>query len=222
MRLVERAAADFLSHFPALRADTLVPGGTPSVVLVGSERGFCGAFNEQLLQALDHQEAALIAIGRKLYGKLGGDARLRSSLDGATVAEETETVIADLTRQIRALEATTVVLLFHDETEKVQRLSLLPPFRDLPPPSSRLHCPPALNMPAAEFYGNLVEHYVFALLHLVLFSSLLAENQQRVRHLEGAVQRLDEQSNALERRSRQLRQEEITEEIEVILLNAGL
>ena len=49
-----------------------------------------------------------------------------------------------------------------------------------------------------------------------------AENQQRVRHLEGAVERLDDQLGTLERRRHRLRQEEITEEIEVILLNADV
>jgi F-type H+-transporting ATPase subunit gamma len=41
-----------------------------------------------------------------------------------------------------------------------------------------------------------------------------------VAHLEGAVQHLDTRTEELTRRSMSLRQEEIIEEIEVILLNA--
>ena len=48
----------------------------------------------------------------------------------------------------------------------------------------------------------------------------MAESRQRMAHLEGAVQRLDEQSEALHRQENILRQEEIIEEIEVILLSA--
>lgn len=48
--------------------------------------------------------------------------------------------------------------------------------------------------------------------------SLLAENQYRVQHLEGAVRRLDERLEELATRARSLRQEEINEEIEMILL----
>jgi F-type H+-transporting ATPase subunit gamma len=48
--------------------------------------------------------------------------------------------------------------------------------------------------------------------------SLLAENQYRVQHLEGAVHRLNERLAELSTRAKSLRQEEITEEIEMILL----
>ena len=47
----------------------------------------------------------------------------------------------------------------------------------------------------------------------------MAENQQRVQRMDSAVRRIDEESEALRRRSNSLRQEEITEEIELIMLN---
>jgi F-type H+-transporting ATPase subunit gamma len=49
---------------------------------------------------------------------------------------------------------------------------------------------------------------------------LMAENQKRLHHLEGAVQHLDSEIVRLQRKSQIFRQEEITEEIEVILLNS--
>ena len=48
----------------------------------------------------------------------------------------------------------------------------------------------------------------------------MAENHRRAQHLEGAIRHLDEESGELKRRSNALRQEEIIEEIEVILLSA--
>ena len=54
----------------------------------------------------------------------------------------------------------------------------------------------------------------------MFYASLAAENHRRVEHMEGAVTRLDERVLALKRRANALRQEEITEEIEVILLSA--
>jgi F-type H+-transporting ATPase subunit gamma len=65
----------------------------------------------------------------------------------------------------------------------------------------------------------LVHHYLFAALHEIFYTSLMAENQRRIQHLEGAIQRLEEKNENLARKSRTLRQEEITEEIEVILLS---
>ena len=47
----------------------------------------------------------------------------------------------------------------------------------------------------------------------------MAEHRQRVRHLEGALQRVSTRSQELRLRRNALRQEEITEEIELIMLN---
>jgi F-type H+-transporting ATPase subunit gamma len=68
---------------------------------------------------------------------------------------------------------------------------------------------------------ELVDQYLFAALHELLYTSLMAENQQRVMHLESAVRHLDEELSELNRQINILRQEEITEEIEVLLLSTG-
>ena len=49
---------------------------------------------------------------------------------------------------------------------------------------------------------------------------LMAENRRRMQHLEGAIRRLEERTSELALKRNALRQEEITEEIEVILLSA--
>jgi F-type H+-transporting ATPase subunit gamma len=50
--------------------------------------------------------------------------------------------------------------------------------------------------------------------------SLLVENQQHILLLEGAVKQIYDATVNLQRKSQIYRQEEITEEIEVILLNS--
>ena len=67
----------------------------------------------------------------------------------------------------------------------------------------------------------MTEQYIFAALHELLYTSLLEENHRRVVHLEGAVKHLDNLSDKLTQQFSVLRREEIIEEIEVILLNAG-
>ena len=47
----------------------------------------------------------------------------------------------------------------------------------------------------------------------------MAENRRRLQHMEGAMQRMDENASELRRKVNLLRQEEITEEIEVIMLS---
>jgi F-type H+-transporting ATPase subunit gamma len=59
-------------------------------------------------------------------------------------------------------------------------------------------------------------------LHELFYSALLAENERRLQHLEGALRRVDRKREALTLRGKALRQEEITEEIEIILLSTGL
>ena len=77
-----------------------------------------------------------------------------------------------------------------------------------------------LNLSPSEFLVELTDQYLFAALNQMLHASLTEENHQRVTHLDEAIRHLDEESEELKRQSNALRQEEITEEIEIILLNA--
>ena len=69
--------------------------------------------------------------------------------------------------------------------------------------------------------AELIDHYLFAILHKIMYVSLMTENVRRMQHLEGAVHHLDDKSAELLRECNALRQEEIIEEIEVILLSAS-
>ena len=60
------------------------------------------------------------------------------------------------------------------------------------------------------------------MLNEVLYSSLMAENRQRQAHMDRALQRLEEETGKLRLDCNRRRQEEITEEIEVILLSAEM
>lgn len=216
VHVLETAAADFLAHYPGQRhRGEHLP---QAAVVIGSERGFCGNFNDTLLAATG-QTPQLAAVGRKLTAKLEGDPRLLAAVDGPSVAEEVDRVMDALVDAVEKLGAVNLVAVFHDTAGEVRRLPLLPPFSSLAhsPPAA---FPPLLNLEPSTLYIELVEQYLFAALQLALLASLLAENQQRVQHLEGAVRHLDEQLANLEHRRHQLRQEEIIEEIEVILLSA--
>ncbi len=80
--------------------------------------------------------------------------------------------------------------------------------------------PPLLNLEPQRFLLGLIDQYLYAALHALLYQSLEAENERRIRHLDGSVRHLEERAAGLQRRIRALRQEEIIEEIEVILLNS--
>jgi len=230
VRTIETAAADLLAFHPGI-----LPGrkaATPVFVLIGADRGFCGDFNRALLRQLESgrrappaDTALMIAIGRKLHVLLDGDARVAAWINGAALVEEIATVLGQLANAILSLqrqhEALEVFCLYHGSEDGVVTQRLLPPFEgfaDRPPPGS---LPPLLNLPPAALLAELTDQYLFAALHAMLYTSLLLENQHRVTHLDGAVKHLDEQSEDLARKCNALRQEEIIEEIEVILLSAA-
>jgi F-type H+-transporting ATPase subunit gamma len=98
---------------------------------------------------------------------------------------------------------------------------LLPTFEHYKNISPQYSHPPLMNLKPEEFFAELLELYLFSAIHMMMYVSLMAENLQRIQHLEGAMQHLDKKSEELLRKSNALRQEEITEEIEVMFLNAN-
>ena len=227
---IEAVAADFVSF----HADSLPEADETAAVylLIGTERGFCGDFNQVLVRELEStlqsraaDKSILIATGRKLYTLLEHHKRLAACIDGASVAEEVPAVLGEIVRAVSAMQeqhgVVTLYGLYHRSDDGIVMRKLLPPFQHhLHQPQAYPH-PPVLNLTPARFLLELTEHYLFAALHAMLYASLMAENHKRLTHLEGAVRKLDNESAELARRCSALRKEEIIEEIEVILLSAG-
>ena len=114
-----------------------------------------------------------------------------------------------------------MTVVYHDNsTGQINRRQILPPFPRQEQTTPGFGNPPVLNLEPTDFFSDLTHHYLFAVLHEIFYISLMAENQRRLQHLEGAVKHLDDETVNLRRKSQIYRQEEITEEIEVILLNA--
>ncbi len=226
---IETVAADLLGFHPGILPET--NQATPVYILIGSERGFCGDFNRSLLKTMDSvlpahspHQSMLIAVGRKLYTLIENDARLVASIDGASVVEEVTGLINELVNELTSLQrkhgALSVYCLYQDGEDGGLIHELLPPFKSLLHNQQRFSLPPLLNLTPQEFFVELTDHYLFAALHEMLYKSLMMENQFRVTHLEGAVRHLDDESAELERQCNALRQEEIIEEIEEIMLSA--
>jgi F-type H+-transporting ATPase subunit gamma len=222
-------AQDFLGFHPELPG--ALRDATPVFLVVGSERGFCGDFNRALTRRLaevlhEHEDdrPRVVAVGHKLGLMLDGDASVAAFIDGASVAEEVPSVLQSIIDELDALQRKVGGLalfgIYH-HNDDIALAALLPPFAEQPPAGPGFAFAPLLNVPAEDFYGDLVDHYLFAALNHMLYTSLMSENQRRVSHLDGAVRHLDDQSGELTRRCRALRQEEITEEIEVILLSSA-
>ena len=229
---IEIVATDFVSAYP--EAMPKIQAVREVYLVMGSERGFCGDFNETLLRRLeqiqhdkrDKDFPILVVTGQKLHASLLNNLHVATRLDGAGVAEEVEAVLTRVVDTLAALQAQygtlTLCALYHavdDDTLVTQQL--LPPFHDYLDRPLLFSLPPVLNLEPTDFLLELSDHYLFAAFHVIFYASLMAENRRRVQHLEGAVKHLDEESDELRRQSNARRQEEIIEEIEVILLSAA-
>jgi len=226
---IETAIADLLQFHGAL----LDSGRTfrELYLLVGSERGFCGDFNESLMRAFESVDAAahekpLIVVGAKLAAKLGSDARLCAAIEGPSVVEEVDAVLLKLMRTLGEEPASGALemplrlkVLHHQPEEDDVTVTVLQPLQPSAHPGISYTHAPFLYLQPQALLAGLAEQYLFAALHELLYTSLMAENERRTKHMDAAVRRLEQTSTELSRRRNLLRQEEITEEIEVIMLS---
>jgi F-type H+-transporting ATPase subunit gamma len=227
---IEQAAIDFLNFYPDVLPS--LESTENHYLLIGSQRGFCGNYNEVLAEhfrlALDSKKqhpASLIAIGQKLHEQLKDLPFDINYIEGANVTEEIDAVVDGVAHSLMAAgqPVTSLYVLYHEtEDNNVVSERLLPPFMQVQRQRSEFNNPPMLNLSATRLFIDLTENYLFTALHRVLYDSLMSENQSRVQHLENAVNHLDDKTSDLQRQVNALRQEEIIEEIEVILLNSPL
>ena len=228
VRSIEAAAADFLVFHPEV---VTAPESVVTVwLMIGSERGFCGDFNEVVLGAkreLEPDPAAsapiLMAVGSRFCGKIPPEA-LASALAGACTVEEVPSVISRVIEELNGLTvkgALRLTVLCHGQEDGAVISRTLQPFpADLSPTSRHSHAP-ILNLPPAAFYSELAGHYLFAALHEMFYQSLMAENRQRQRHIDHAARRIEQKIAGLNLKKNAVRQEEIVEEIEILMLSAG-
>jgi F-type H+-transporting ATPase subunit gamma len=231
VRHIENVAADFLDHFPeTLMESTNLADSVSVYLLIGAERGFCGDFNHALLRHLetmpginDADKQQIICVGRKMGTLLENDESEILFIDGASVAEEVDTVLNRIVSELAEIQKHSGMLrlqvLYHGEEREILHQQLLPPFNDLRSNRPQHGQPPLLHQPPETFLLELGYQYLLIVLYEILYTSLMAECHQRVSHLEGAIQHLDDESAELQRQINSLRQEEIIEEIEVILLS---
>jgi F-type H+-transporting ATPase subunit gamma len=225
---IESAAADLIYFYPEIRpiADAL----NPIVLIVGSERGFCGDYNESLMEHLrqnEYEDSHLVVVGNKLAQRLESDDRVIASLAGASTVDETGDVINRIFEVLSDSHVQdggrSLKLVYHDSsTKQILTNNILPSFADLSTSSPPYGCAPDINLSPRDLINELAEHYLFALLYRALYAALMTENLSRIDHMENALQRIDEKTEGLNQQCNILRQEEIIEEIEIILLNTRL
>jgi F-type H+-transporting ATPase subunit gamma len=226
---ITRAAQDFLAHHPALAPPRAA--GPPVLLAIGSERGFCGNFNDLVMEAAaafraGHPLATVVPVGSRLISHMQADPGSAVRLEGASAAEEVPAVLMrtlDALQNMRPPEAGAGLNLWavhHDMDQGAVRLEEITAIRPNTGQPAEFATPPVVNMDPARFLVELIEQHLFALLTRIFYSSLMSENRFRLAHMENATRRIETRAEDMTRRRNILRQEEVTQEIELIVLSA--
>lgn len=197
-----------------------------ALIVVGSEHGFVGGFNDRLVD-----EAQKLAVpGRKL-GIIGRRARALAEERGLAVdwAFPMATHIGgvlSITYRVadHLVDAATAEILFGHHTRagsyEIEQRRILPlegrllqAVDDGPPPLHQL--PPAVLL---EYFGK---EYLFAEISRAVTESMAAENAVRLRVMDSAGDGIDNKVQALTRQEQNLRQQEITTELLDVVTGAS-
>lgn len=220
-------------------------------LLIGAERGFCGAFNAHLAEAAEALQATpgqrVWLAGQRLAeawrANRPADAAPALSaprvLPGCGALDEAEPVLAawlqaatDATAGAAAALVPSVWLL-STGPQGLRRQRLLPapgapqPWGGMvagdPPPIQALPraAVPRLGLPRPVLMAAVLHQTVRVQLRAALETSLVQENHARLAQMQRAQDHLDELAAELRRRSARLRQADITNELELLTAALG-
>ena len=198
------------------------------VLALCAEQGFAGTFNrrvldaaERLLKSAGSRRAELLLLGGRGLAaaeerglEIGWSAPMVAHVD--EVAPLADRVTEQLYQRLESGGATRVSVA-HAAPASSAEIHILE--RTLVPfdygrfPRARNSSPPLISLPPPVLLSQLAEEYVFAELCEALTLSLAAENEARMRAMTAAKTNVSTMLDDLTARSRQLRQEEITNEI---------
>ena len=199
--------------------------GTDVWLLLGSVRGFCGSFNEDVVrawQATGDARQPVIVVGERLVATLPENINLfpvagaDGGLDAAAAIDRILAAFAAARRQVGAA-CGLIVCLRDEDAARTQRLLPLPVASDCG------GVPPLMNEAPGAVAAGVAQHFLFHQLLALLLRSIRVENHQRLMQMESALRHLEHGREELARQRNLLRQEEIVEEIEVLTgLRAGM
>lgn len=215
------------AEIAAGRPELLRPARGPTlVVAIGSERGFCGDFNERVVDRwsafVADRPARAIVVGARLAARLPAGLAVVETLAGPTVAEDVPAVLTALVAAIERAQADReggvlpMVAISHDDDDHVRVEPLLPLFLDEPPAGRGAE--PDRYLSPAVLFAEIVDHYVTAALDEIFAQTLVSENRKRLAAMEAANRRVERHVLELTHELNRLRQEEITEEIELLMI----
>lgn len=226
---IKQIASDFFNFYPKF-LPKIDRGPTTVIILLGSERGFCGDVNDLILNQWrtnlskqNHTEAKIIAIGSKLIAKAEDENDFFKQFSGPSTTEEMSGIILTLMRELQNTDPSSWVIICNELVENVAKTNLYNPLSQLKMTNEPLYrSPPILNLSPEKFFTDLVDEYLFISLYQVFYNSFLFENLRRAQQMEGALHWIDKSEKNLANSLNLIRQADITESIEEIMLSVEM
>ena len=233
---IEAGLQILLHQRPAELAVQPAEGPRPmAAVVLGSDQGMVGAFNDEVAEHADHRleeledrvdgqlllvvgEQAVVAV--QALGR-GIDRRLPAPGSADSIARIVESIVlvVEHWRSRRGVEHVWVFLNTPTSGASYQTTGrhLLPPDRawlqrlqEEPWPTRVI---PDHDMAWEPLFSSLIRNHLYVRLFRALAQSAAAENASRIASMQSAEQNIEERIEKLQAKARQQRQQDITEEL---------
>ena len=221
--VISAAIGQALALLPPDGTPPSVKGARRGLIAFTAELGFAGTYAERLLDAIsaDWTDSIVFLIGSR--GLSLARERNREPMWSAAMPNHIDAIPSLANRLAEALysriasgEIAAVDMVYaRPETGGdlvIERHSLLPLDFDLFIRAARSF-PPVTTLAPQTLLERLSEEYVFAQLHMAALNAYEAENQARMRAMAEAKANIETKLAGLQQQERQVRQEEITDEI---------
>lgn len=229
-----------LSHLPRRRVRAQPAAGRIAVLVIGSERGLCGAFNLNLAAYVQVCLAQYRAQGvhvelstlgrriRRILARRGVEVAQGRSLPTTSLpGRELATALVDewLGRyETYQIDAVDVIYNTYRNSSLYEQITvrLVPPDLPLPDAQGMDWPPPFVDTDALSLYTRIVQLWTAAEMYRILLDSAAAEHSARFRLMEGATQNCRRLIDELTLALHSARQQAITAEMQELAAGAGL
>jgi len=196
------------------------------IILIGSQKGLCGGFNQDVLRAYSEyhksqqkEQTILIAIGKKLIDTTVRKYQIDRKIIKFTPALISE-IVHELFNYINTQKQQTEVLFFSNSSKNFfTHTTKITPLFDQQNNHSKLtqndsHTEPYIwEQRASELAKTLHLNQLKLNIYYLLFDSLIAEYSARFRSMDNATRNANTLLETTERQYRKVRQAKITREL---------
>ena len=185
---IQEAISDFIA-FNAYDLSFLQEQPVKAYILIGSERGFCGNFNEMIIDYFEEIPKAekanqpfLLCVGRKLAIKMSDMSYVFEAIDGPNAVEEIQSSILNLVGFLEEIDQKTKgeiqpnnwAVVYNEESQDIKQTKIICPFSEFKTPKAKsFSFPPLLNIESNLFISEALDQYLFAILHQIFYKSHL-------------------------------------------------